>query len=308
MNTATRHGCLLAAIACHAMLAGPANGESAKLLEASAREKTPLTDDQNEPASQHPLEPVLAMAQEAYDRIGAEVQDYTCRIIRRERLGGKLRPYEFMRAKIRHELPLDESNEAASGDNAATPFSVYLQFEKPRALAGREVLFVEGRNAGRMLVRRGGTRLAYVTTYLSPDSPLAVKESRYPITDVGFHRLIGRLIEVVKEDLEHDECRVQFFEGAKIGDRVCTRVLVEHPTQRDHFRYHRAIIFIDTDRQIPLGYASYTWSDKPGGKPVLVEEYLYTDVKLNVGLTDDDFDRDNPAYGFLKRDAVVAKD
>lgn len=33
-------------------------------------------------------------------------------------------------------------------------------------------------------------------------------------------------------------------------------------------------------------------------KPVLEEEYTYMDVKLNVGLTDEDFDPDNKTYQF----------
>ncbi|MEM6330630.1 MAG: DUF1571 domain-containing protein [Planctomycetota bacterium] len=318
----------------------------------------------SDPAAGHPLLPVLAMAEDAYARLGSEVRDYTCRIIRRERLGGKLGQYEFMRAKIRHawpppaqqqkpaaeqqgpaerrepaeqqepaerqatveqhassdsvdavnanngDAPSSDAPEAeATGDQpstAATAFSVYLRFEQPKAVRGREVLFRQGHDAGKMLVRRGGTRLAYVTTYLAPDSRLALQESRYPVTDIGFRRLVARLIDVIREDLQHGECRVRFYRGAKIGDRRCTRVLVEHPVRREHFRYHRAIIFIDQDRQLPLGYASYTWPEEPGGKPVLVEEYLYTDVRLNVGLTDGDFDRDNPDYGFLKRKAVEA--
>lgn len=244
-------------------------------------------------AEEHPLAPVLRLAEEGYARISGEIQDYTCRIIRRERIDGRLRGYEFISAKIRHEQVGAESND---------PFSVYLHFDKPARVAGREVLYLEGRNAGRMLVRRGGTRMSYVTTFLAPDSPLAMEESKYPVTDIGFRRLIGRLIEVMREDMQYGECTVQFFEGAKIGDRECTRILVEHPAPRDHFRFHRAIVFIDKEHQIPLGYASYTWPEKRGGKPLLVEEYIYADVKLNVGLTDADFDRDNPSYGFLKRD------
>lgn len=259
------------------------------------------TPDSPAPA-EHPLAPVLKIAQDGHDRIGREVRDYTCRIIRRERLGGKLRPYEVMSVKVRHERP------AGGEGQPASPFSVYLHFDRPSKVAGREVLFLEGKNAGRMLVRRGGTRLAYVTTYLAPTSKLAMEESRYPITDIGIHRLISRLTEVIEQDMQHGECRVQFFDGAKIGDRPCTRVLVEHPTPRDHFRFHRAIVFIDKERQIPLGYASYTWPDEPGGKPVLTEEYIYADVRLNVGLTDADFDRENPAYGFLKRETSLASD
>lgn len=268
--------------------------------------------DQTATTPAHPLTPVLKLAQDAHDRIAAEINDYTCNVIRRERLGGKLRPYEYFQLKIRHEQPAADnsgSSNLSEGD-PAIPFSVYLRFQKPKSLAGREVLYLEGRNAGRMLVHRGGTRLAYITTYLAPDSELALKETRYPVTDIGFHRLLGRLIEIIHEDMQHDECQVQFFDNAKIGDRQCTRIVVEHPMPREHFRYHRAIIFVDTERQIPLGYASYTWPETPGDKPVLVEEYLYTKVKLNVGLTDEDFDRDHPEYGFLKRDPreqVVAK-
>jgi hypothetical protein len=37
---------------------------------------------------------------------------------------------------------------------------------------------------------------------------------------------------------------------------------------------------------------------KPGGQPYLIEEYTYTDVKPNVGLTDSDFDIRNRRYHF----------
>lgn len=252
-------------------------------------------------ADEHPLRPLLAMAVEGRERIARDIRDYTCRVIRRERRDGQMRRYEAISAKVRHAWP-------ATGEDSARPFSVYLHFDRPGSLAGREVLFVEGRNSGRMLVRRGGRRLAYLTTFLAVDSPIALRESRYPVTDLGFERLLARLIEVIHEDLQHGECEVQFFEGAKVADRQCTRVLVEHPVRRDHFRYHRAIVFIDKEWQLPLGYASYTWPEQPGGKPVLMEEYIYTAVELNVGLTDADFDRHNPAYGFVRPEELAARD
>lgn len=242
---------------------------------------------------EHPLVPVLQMAEDGLAKLTNDVQDYTCQIVRRERLGGKMRSYDFIRAKIRHAQPATE-------ERNAVPFSVYLKFSKPKKVAGREVLYLEGRNAGKMLVRNGGTRLSYVTTYLAPKSEMAMKENRYPITDIGIRRLIARLIEVIKEDLQHGECKVRFYSNAEVGGRVCTRIVVEHPKRRDHFRFHRAIVFIDDERQIPLGYASYTWPKAPADKPILMEEYIYAKVKLNVGLTDEDFDRENSDYGFLR--------
>ncbi len=38
--------------------------------------------------------------------------------------------------------------------------------------------------------------------------------------------------------------------------------------------------------------------NQPGGQPQLLEEYTYLNVKLNVGLTDADFDDKNPEYNF----------
>ena len=237
----------------------------------------------------HPLYPALVMAEEALDAIETKIDDYTCDIVRRERIEGKLRGYEFLKAKIRHEQTEAET---------PVPFSVYLRFEKPASVEGREALFVEGQHGGKVFVRRGGQRMSYVSTYIKPDSRLAMKENRYPITDIGFKRLIERLVEVIENDIQYDEVEVKYFEGAKVGDRVCTRIEVIHPVQRDHFTFSRAMVFVDEKDKLPVGYASYYWPSEAGGKPRLLEEYIYTNIELNVGLTDHDFDRDNPDYGF----------
>jgi hypothetical protein len=242
----------------------------------------------------HPLYPVLEIAREAHARISKEVRDYTCTIVRRERIEGKLGNHEFIDAKIRHAQ--------LAGDKVVEPFSVYLNFTKPSNLAGRQALYVEGENAGKVFVRRGGERMANLTTFIKPDSRLAMRENRYPITEIGFKNLVERLIEVVETDLNYDECEVQFFANAKVNERSCTRIEVVHPVARDYFKFHRAIVFVDDKDQLPIAYVSYTWPEKPGGKPVLLEEYVYTNIVLNPGLTDRDFDRDNPDYGFSRSD------
>lgn len=245
----------------------------------------------------HPLAPVLRMAQEGVAAIERDIRDYTCTIIMRERREGRLKPYQVMDAKIRHEDPATD-----------TPFSVYLKFTSPANVEGREVLYLNDRNADKMLVRRGGRRMAYVTTYLDPDSPLALEENRYPVTKIGFKGLVKSLIEVIKEDMQHGECTVQYFKNAKIGDTRCTRIVVEHPRPREHFRFHRAVVYIDEELNLPIAYASYLWPREPGGEAVLVEEYIHANIRLNVGLTDKDFDRSNPDYAFMQPDGAMAQD
>ena len=135
---------------------------------------------------------------------------------------------------------------------------------------------------------------------IDPQSDLAMRESHYPITEMGIRNVLARLIEVGREELEYDEVDVEYFEGAKVDDRVCTVIQVTHPVRRDYFRYHLARVFIDDELKLPIRYASYDWPGEEGGKPRLVEEYTFLDLKLNVGLAETDFDHRNESYAFRK--------
>ena len=48
----------------------------------------------------------------------------------------------------------------------------------------------------------------------------------------------------------------------------------------------------------PIRYEAYDWPKVAGGPPELIEAYTYVNMRLNVGLTDADFDIHNPAYRF----------
>ncbi len=240
-------------------------------------------------AEKHPLWPALKMAVESYQHIRKDVRDYSCNVIRRERIRGVLQSREFMTAKVRHQRSRD--------GKVAVPFGVYLKVLSPSKVKGREVLFVDGQNDGKMLVRNGGKRFAFVTTRISPESETAMASNRYPITDFGFENLVKRLIVVVKEDmLTSSDTDVQFFEDAKIDGRSCTAVKVTHPTYDERLRFHTATVFVDNELRVPIHYEAYDWPAEKGAEPVLLEQYTYRDIKLNVGFSDYDFDPNNSDY------------
>ncbi|MEX0795025.1 MAG: DUF1571 domain-containing protein [Pirellulaceae bacterium] len=232
-------------------------------------------------AGEHPLAPALRVAETGLKRIEDNIQDYQCTLVKRERIGGKLLDHEFMDAKIRHN-----------------PFSVYLSFKNPASVRGREVLYVEGQNNNNLMAHEGGALLKLVTVNLNPTSSLAMRNQRYPITDIGVKNLVQRLIEVAKEDMQFGECEVKFTNGAKINGRVCTLIEVVHPVPRSNFRFHKAHIFIDDQLQVPVRFASWDWPAQNGGEAPLLEEYTYLDMKVNNGFTDADFDSNNPNYKF----------
>ncbi|NQT15111.1 MAG: DUF1571 domain-containing protein [Planctomycetes bacterium] len=243
-----------------------------------------------EPAEPHPLTPLLEFAKERLKVVEEGIDDYTCTLVRRERIDGHLTSQSFALVKLRHQKVRDRE--------VVVPFSVYMRFRGPAEVEGREVLYVQGQNDGKMVVRRGGRRFRFITVSIDPLGDLAASDSRYPITAMGIKSLIERLIEVGEEELKHDEIEVKYFPGAKVNGRACTAVKVTHAVRRDHFRYHIAEVFIDEALQLPIRFASYDWPEEEGGKPQLLEEYTFLDLKLNAGLTGGDFDRRNQSYGF----------
>ncbi len=245
-------------------------------------EDRPTTDS-------HPLDPALKVARERLEFLKQNVRDYTCTIVKRERVKGELGDHQYMSAKIRHQKETDGKLE--------TPFSVYLKFLKPASVTGREVIWGEGRNNGSLIAHEAGL-LNFKRLSLAPDGFIAMMGQRYPISEIGIQNLAEELIAKGERDRQRGECEVQFFKNAAVNKRPCLMIQVVHPERRDYFDFFKAQIFIDEKLQVPVRYAAWTWPEKPGDEPVLEEEYTYTDLELNVGLTDEHFDPDNSDYNY----------
>jgi hypothetical protein len=240
--------------------------------------------------ARHALDPALELARESLSHIEQHVYDYTCTLVKRERVQGELLDHEFIACKIRH---------ARQAEAQIVPFAVYLGFRKPDSMRGREVIYVDGHNEGKIVAHEGGLKGRFLPTVdLLPTSALALRGNRYPITEIGIMTLTRRLIEKGERDRRNGDCEVRMVDGAKVKDRQCTMLEVVHPEQRPHYDFHLARVFLDKELKMPIRYEAYGWPTSAGEKPPLLEEYTYVDVKVNVGLTDEDFDRNNPKYRF----------
>ncbi|HMP78597.1 MAG TPA: DUF1571 domain-containing protein [Pirellulaceae bacterium] len=236
----------------------------------------------------HPLDPALDIAYRALENMRTNIRDYTATLVKRERVDNMLGDAYFMDIKVRNERVTNAG---------VVPFSIYMAFKKPRGVDGREVIYVKGRNDGKLIAHEGGIG-SMVTVRLDPTSALAMRGNRYPIYEAGLENLIVKLIEKAERDKEAGDCEVEYRQGAKINGRTCTLIQVKHAVKRAPYDFHIAQVFVDDELQIPVRYCAFEWPKTPGGEPVLVEEYSYINVKLNVGLKDLDFDPKNPAYKY----------
>jgi hypothetical protein len=229
---------------------------------------------------EHPLMPALRWARQDLPAIEAW-KDYSATFVKREQVAGELGKHQSFFIKIRQQ-----------------PFSIYTRGLAPAAIRGQETIYVAGRNEGKLWVHPAGVhgRLVHAVL-LKPDGALAMREQRYPITEIGIVNMVKHLIAVANEDLKHGECEASLT-TAKVNDRVCSCFQVVHPVPRSFFQFHVARIFVDNELKIPTRYEAYAWPSKPGDPPGLLEEYSYLDMKLNNGFREEDFSITNPAYHF----------
>ena len=230
-----------------------------------------------------PVGEPVAMAKQAIadcQRKFAAIDDYSCTFLKRERVGGRLTSLHVMSLKARTK-----------------PTSLYLKFQKPNK--GREAIYVEGRNGGRMLAHDVGIgRFLAGTMHLDPRGSMAMENSRHPITEAG----IGSLIETVARhwtaELTPEESKVAMQSNMLVGKIPCSMIESIHPSRDKKFLFHKVRLFIDQEHGLPVRFEAYDWPKDKDAAPELVEEYTYLDLRVNTGLKEQDFDPDNAAYSF----------
>ncbi|GAA4468678.1 DUF1571 domain-containing protein [Novipirellula rosea] len=241
-------------------------------------------------AHQQELKRLVKQAQASLDRCRQQVQDYTCTFLAQERVDGRLGPTKRCQAKVRHTYPEDENDDVST--------NIYIKFQSPKSIHGREVLWDSHANDGRMLVRKGGKVLGFMTAMIEPASMLAMQGNRYPIHEFGIRRLLERLVDVGNAELSVEHVLVQSRPNVEINGRKCQYFEVVHPVRQEHLPFHIAKVYVDNELRLPILFEAFDWPEGESEDPVLMERYLYCDLKLNVGLTDADFDKSNPEYQF----------
>jgi len=284
----------VAATGASCLAAGACGAEPNGALREPVHRVAKANNPVNPQPAGHPLDPALEIARDAQALIQATITDYTCTMEKQERIKGVLGDKEFMEAKIRNRKIVNGKIEK--------PLSVYLKFIKPKSVEGREVVWIEGKNNNKLRAHEGGTSGRFLpSVWLDPEGMLAMRGQLHPIYDIGIENLVEKLIERGEKERKYGECEVTFRPGAAINKRTCTILEVMHPVPRPEFEFHLAQIFIDDEMKVPVRYAAYQWPSKPGGKisdTDVIEQYTHYNMKLNVGLTDADFDSENPNYNF----------
>lgn len=232
----------------------------------------------NEVPTEHPLLPAINIAQKSLEAMQT-INDYEATFVKQERVGGQL-VKQSMQMRFRER-----------------PFSVYLHYGEE--LAGREILYVQGKNGNQLLAHEGsGLKSLIGTVSLAVTSAEAMQENRYPITMIGMRKMLETVLDQWQEETKYGEVSVKYYPQAKLGGRPCKVIESTHPQPRRQFKFHKTRLFLDRETELPVRVEQYGFPAMPGAKPPLEEEYTYSNIRTNTGLTDRDFSTANPRYSF----------
>jgi outer membrane lipoprotein-sorting protein len=190
------------------------------------------------------------------------VHDYTATYEKEERAISNGEP---QRIKLYFRKPLDVRMEWLDEKGAVDQIAVYRQ----------------GRNDGKLIARRHGMLGSMVgTLHLDIHDRRAMEDSRHPITEVGLGHVIAQASRAMREgqakppveEAIQGRPAVRFEIDAKAGARLFG---VEGA--------RRATIWVDPERKLPIKVEIV---DEAGG---MLERHRFTDVRINVGLTDGTF-------------------
>jgi outer membrane lipoprotein-sorting protein len=207
--------------------------------------------------------------QQAY----AAVDHYTATFLIQERVDAELGPTQHLALKFKK------------------PFKIYLRWLTGKN-EGRQALYPAGADGNELWVR-ASTLLGAVTVSLDPHSPRARKGKRHAITDTGIGRLLDIIADNVYRGLQHSELSIDNGGLRTTLDRPTQRFTLHFPDDPNKGYYARtAIIDLDREHRLPIYAEIFDWNGQ------LVERYGYLELRINPGLSDEDFDPKNPEYGF----------
>jgi outer membrane lipoprotein-sorting protein len=172
------------------------------------------------------------------------------------------------------------------------PFKVYLKWLSGNN-KGAELLYVEGQNDNKMIVRKKVV-FSMKTMELSPEGFWVRKFSKHSIRDAGFAGIIAMSWKQFEEAKKHNDVLAVSCSMEEVNGRPAHKlVLVVSPQGKNNGYYCRsAVEYLDAEHFLPIKVTFWLWENEE------VESFTFNNVRLNVGLKDKDFDRENQEYHF----------
>ena len=213
----------------------------------------------------------LTKAKDSYDHL----QDYTAEIHKQVHVHGDLDKDEHTIIKFQK------------------PFKVYLKWLSGKN-DGTELLYVEGQNDNKLIVHKKVVFGIKKTLELAPDGFWVRNFSKHSIKDAGLGGIISMSYKQFVEGKKNNDIMAVSCSVEEVNGRPTHKIAFAVSPQGKHNGYYcrSAVEYFDAEHFLPVKVTFWLWENDE------VEDFTFNNVKLNVGLKDKDFDKDNEEYHF----------
>ncbi|MBX9680769.1 MAG: DUF1571 domain-containing protein [Gemmataceae bacterium] len=224
-------------------------------------------------APEQTLEQAIAFMQEARRNFSV-VKDYSCTLVSRENVAGKLQDENIIQAKFRVQ-----------------PNSVAMRWLAPAKSAGQEVVWIQGQNNNKMKVHSRGLLKVAGWVSIDPRDPRATEHSRHTITEAGLGNTIDESLRQWDRERQTGKTQVRIAEYT-FDSRRCWRMELIRTEQRPEFYAYRTVVYLDKESKLPIRNENYFFPRQGGpAEGELMESFSYIGLRFNTGLADRDFEK-----------------
>ncbi len=201
----------------------------------------------------------------------AEVKDYTCKLSKIELIEGDYVSWNNVIYKHRK------------------PDNYYMKWTDGM-MDGSEIIYAGKKYKNKLTGHLGGI-LNIKNFDLDPNSPLVKKMSRHSIleSDLGF------TIQLMRRNLQKAKSlgvgKIDYIKDMTFNNRRVNLFKAEFPANKG-FYGHSIFIYLDKLLVLPVKFEVYDWQN------TLIESYTFSNLKINVGLKEIDFDTKNKSYNY----------
>jgi hypothetical protein len=116
-------------------------------------------------------------------------------------------------------------------------------------------------------------------------------DNRYPVTMIGLQKMLDLVIAQWEADRAYSDVSTRIEADAKLATgETCTVYESIVPTRRDKVQFHITRLWIDQQTHLAVRVEQLGFPQPGETNTPVLEDYTYSSIRTNVGLSDVDFD------------------
>ncbi len=213
---------------------------------------------------------VVAFLEYTVEKYEKEIKGYKTTLEKQERIQGKLKALEIVEAEFQE-----------------SPHSVLMKWKKGSPFGVQAVLYVEGKNEGKMWAKPSIPFVPLQTR--DPRGDEALRNGRYTIDDFGIKIGTERVIRTWKRIQAEGKLFVKYegiFEVPQLNNRPCYKIHRFGIKKPEEDGVMDVVLFIDTKTLLQVG------TILRGKDGQLIGSYFFRDLRLNPNFPPNYFTKD----------------